>query len=83
MYTSRCITNIVSPGECIQSAASSNSSEMDILNNMNESTCMTLNGKSEETKPVIMKLQVNKTCVNGPDVSKVGNTLVTGSEFGF
>ena len=82
MYTSRYITNIVFPGECIQSAASSNSSEMDILNNFNKSTCMTLNGKSDDTNLVITKLQVNKTCVNGQNVSKVGNTGMTCSEFG-
>ena len=66
-------SDIVLPGECIQPVASSNSSEMDILNNLNISACFVLNGKSDDTKPVITKLQVNKTCVNGSDVSKIGS----------
>ena len=50
---------------------------MKILN-MDESTCMALNGKSDEL--VIRKLEVNKTCVNGTHVSKAGSAVRTCNE---
>ena len=49
-------------------SAEFNGPEAEILNKMNESSWMTLKGKSSDKDPVIIKLQVNKTCVNGPDV---------------
>ena len=69
--------DIIFTGECIQPVASSNNSEMKFLNNLDQSTCMAFSRKSEEIKPVITKLQVKKTCINGPDVSKVDSTIRT------
>ena len=54
---------------CIHSAER-NSSETSILNNVDESTCVNMYGKSKDRKTVITKLQVNKTCVTGSDVSE-------------
>ena len=63
------------PGKCIEAVATFNSPEMDILNNLNESTCLTLNRISNEIKMLITKLHVNKACINGPNVSKAGKTV--------
>ena len=59
----------------MQPVAAFNGSEMAILNNLDELTCLELNGKSEETQPLITKLQVNKTCIHGLNVSKVISTV--------
>ena len=61
-------------GTCIQSV-NRNSTEATILNNMNESICVRINGKKSDRDLAITKLQINKTCVTAADVSVVDANL--------
>ena len=64
------LTSFVLLGSCVESVEF-NGSEAKILNRLNESTCMTIEGKSSDKNSVIIKLEVDKTCVNGPEVSNM------------
>ena len=43
--------------------------EANILNNLNETTCTALAAKSSDSVGFVAKLQVNRTCVTGHEVS--------------
>ena len=53
---------------CIETAASNNPAA-EVLNILNESSCVMIDGKSSAREVMITNLQVNKTCVNGSEVS--------------
>ena len=48
-----------------------NDPEANVLNKLNESTCMIIEGKSSDKNSVIIKLHVNRTCVIGSEVSNL------------
>ena len=61
---------LFSLGSCIETVRSK-SSEAKILNNLTESTCVTLETKSSDKETVVTRLMINKTCVTDSDVIKL------------
>ena len=58
----------LSTGSCIGSYGS-NGSDVRILNQLNESSCITIDGRSSDKETQITKIGVNTSCRDGPDVN--------------